>query len=136
MQVAVEIIGGTGCNTHSSCNLVFFFLLLAASKHALQGFFSSLRAEVAGSGISVTVVSPGYVSTALSLNAVNGDGSTYGKTDETTSKGMSASKLAETVLRGTANRRADLVVADAKTVAAIQMNTMLPELLAKIIRKK
>lgn len=37
----------------------------AASKHALEGFFSSLRAEEADFGVSVTIVAPSFVGTNL-----------------------------------------------------------------------
>lgn len=50
----------------------------AASKHATQAFFDCLRAEVEQHDIEVTVVSPGYIHTNLSLNAVTADGSKYG----------------------------------------------------------
>lgn len=50
----------------------------SASKHALQGFYDSLRAEVADSNVQVSIISPGYINTNLSLNAVTQDGSTYG----------------------------------------------------------
>ncbi|XP_058013259.1 dehydrogenase/reductase SDR family member 7B isoform X2 [Ahaetulla prasina] len=50
----------------------------AASKHATQAFFDCLRAEVERFNIEVTVVSPGYIQTNLSLNAVTSDGSQYG----------------------------------------------------------
>jgi short-subunit dehydrogenase len=68
-----------------------FFLALSpirysAAKHALQGYFDSLRAEVADRNVKVTTVLPGYVSTNLSLNAVTGDGTAYGRMDETTLK--------------------------------------------------
>lgn len=50
----------------------------AASKHATQAYFDCLRAEVERDGIGVSVISPGYIRTNLSLNAVTGDGSKYG----------------------------------------------------------
>lgn len=50
----------------------------AASKHATQAFFDCLRAEVEQDQIAVTVVSPGYIHTNLSLNAVTANGSRYG----------------------------------------------------------
>lgn len=50
----------------------------AASKHALQGFFDCLRSEVGRHNIKVTVISPGYIRTKLSINALTGDGSQYG----------------------------------------------------------
>ena len=50
----------------------------AASKHATQAFFDCLRAEMEQYEIEVTVISPSYIHTSLSLNAVTADGSTYG----------------------------------------------------------
>ena len=50
----------------------------SASKHAVQAYFDCLRAEVSGQGVSVSVVSPGYINTNLSLNALTADGSQYG----------------------------------------------------------
>lgn len=50
----------------------------SASKSALQGFSDSLRAEHAGHGIDVTVVSPGYVDTEMSSNALAGNGERIG----------------------------------------------------------
>ncbi|XP_061896304.1 dehydrogenase/reductase SDR family member 7B-like, partial [Entelurus aequoreus] len=50
----------------------------SASKHATQAYFDCLRAEVERYGIAVTVISPGYIRTNLSVNAVTGDGSKYG----------------------------------------------------------
>lgn len=50
----------------------------AASKHATQAYFDCLRAEIEHFGIPVTVISPGYIRTNLSVNAVTGDGSKHG----------------------------------------------------------
>ena len=45
-----------------------------ASKHALQAFFDSLRPEVTDLGIDILVISPGYIKTGMSLNALRGQG--------------------------------------------------------------
>lgn len=50
----------------------------AASKHALSAFSDSLRAEVHKDNVRVLLVSPGYINTALSLNALTGTGQNYG----------------------------------------------------------
>ena len=50
----------------------------AASKHALQAFCDALRAEMAEHNVKVTVVSPGYIQTNLSVNALTGSGEKYG----------------------------------------------------------
>ena len=46
----------------------------AASKHAMHGFFDSLRAEVAPRGVGVTLVCPSFVATHIGRNAIGGDG--------------------------------------------------------------
>lgn len=51
----------------------------AASKHAMQGFFDSIRLELEGTGIDVTVVSPGFVRTDIRAHALGADGLTLGE---------------------------------------------------------
>ncbi len=46
----------------------------AASKHAMRGFFDSLRIELADSGVSVTMIYPGFVATGIRVNATGADG--------------------------------------------------------------
>jgi len=46
----------------------------AASKHAMTGFFDSLRIELDGSGVTVTMIYPGFVSTGIRENATGPDG--------------------------------------------------------------
>jgi short-subunit dehydrogenase len=46
----------------------------SASKHAMRGFFDSLRIELADSGITVTMIYPGFVSTGIRENASGPDG--------------------------------------------------------------
>lgn len=46
----------------------------AASKHAMRGFFDSLRIELADSGVTVTMIYPGFVATGIRENATGADG--------------------------------------------------------------
>ena len=46
----------------------------AAAKHALHGFFDSLRTELAGDGVEVLVVCPSFIDTGIDKNALGGDG--------------------------------------------------------------
>lgn len=82
----------------------------AASKHATQAFFDTLLSEVAHKDIHVCVVSPGYIRTNLSVNALTGSGATYGVMDETTATGMAPEEVADKVLEAVTNRRTDVVV--------------------------
>ena len=47
----------------------------AASKHALQGLFSSLRPELSRYGITITIACPGFTKTGIDKNALDWDGS-------------------------------------------------------------
>jgi NAD(P)-dependent dehydrogenase (short-subunit alcohol dehydrogenase family) len=46
-----------------------------ASKHALQGFFATLRAEHAADGLAVSLVCPSFVRTGIGKRALRADGS-------------------------------------------------------------
>lgn len=61
----------------------------AASKFAVQGYCEALRGELASSGVTVHVASPGYIRTNLSRSALTGDGTPHGKMDSATASGES-----------------------------------------------
>jgi NAD(P)-dependent dehydrogenase (short-subunit alcohol dehydrogenase family) len=46
----------------------------SASKHALQGFLDSLRIELMGSGVDVSIISPGFVDTEIRQHSLGADG--------------------------------------------------------------
>lgn len=70
----------------------------AASKHALHGYFDSLRAEHHKDNIVVSMVCPGFVNTAISRNALTGDGSPLGQTDRAQAEGMSVEFCAQKII--------------------------------------
>ena len=70
-----------------------------ATKHALIGFFDSVRAEVFAEGIRVTTILPGYVKTNISLHAMNEKGEAYGKMDPNQAKGLDPNFTAEKILQ-------------------------------------
>ncbi|RVE48173.1 hypothetical protein evm_007233 [Chilo suppressalis] len=82
----------------------------AASKHAMQAFGDSLRAEMKQHQINVTVVSPGYIKTAVSLNALNESGGSHGVMDKSTASGFTAEYLAERMLNSIVNKENELIV--------------------------
>ncbi len=111
-------------------------LPLVASKHALQGFFTSLRAEVAKDGISVTVLSPGYVRTELSRNALTGDGGRYNIMDDNTAKGFPPEKVAWEILAAVARGEVDVVMATPTVTAAVQLNAVFPTIMASAMKSR
>lgn len=58
-----------------------------ASKHAMQGFFDTLRIELRGTGVDVLVVSPGFVATDIRQRALGADGQPLGQSPRDESKG-------------------------------------------------
>jgi NAD(P)-dependent dehydrogenase (short-subunit alcohol dehydrogenase family) len=46
----------------------------AAAKHALHGFFESLRSELVDDGVKVLMVCPSFIDTGIDRNALGGDG--------------------------------------------------------------
>lgn len=82
----------------------------AAAKHALHGFFESLRAETSRSGIKVTLVCPGFIRTDVSLNALRGDGSLHAKMDSGQARGMSAAECAAQTLKAVAAGKEEVYI--------------------------
>ena len=81
-----------------------------ASKHALHGFFTSLRAELRGSGVHIMIVCPGFVNTNLQTRALGGDGQVTTHPQSVVGKPTSAEKVAEAIYKGVLNRRHLLVL--------------------------
>ena len=105
----------------------------AATKHAVRGYFDSLRAEVAAHGVGVTIVCPGYVQTEISSSAMLGDGGQSGSTDANIARGIPASRAAHAILRGVTRGKNEVYVGG-KEIVAIYLKRFFPRLLARIVR--
>lgn len=86
--------------------------------------------------MQVTVVMPGYVATSLSINAVLGDGSSYGKMDETTKAGFSPGFVAERALSAVAGCRKEEMIAKPMHQLAVKLKSIFPVLLDAIILRR
>ena len=106
----------------------------AASKHALHGFFDSLRAETYNKNIFVTIVIPGFVKTNVSMNALTEDGKALDKMDKELEKGMTAEQCARKIVNGAEIKKKELLIGGKETLA-VYIKRFFPGILAKIIRK-
>lgn len=109
----------------------------AASKHALHGFFDSLRAELwkeAGNAIPVTIVCPGFINTPLTLSAVTGDGSPLGKKDDANFHGMEADLFAKKMIRAIEGKKNEVYIGG-REVWGVHLKRFVPNIFARIIRK-
>jgi short-subunit dehydrogenase len=108
----------------------------AAAKHALHGFFDSLRAEVwkDSKSIYVTMICPGWVRTNISMNALIGDGSKLNQMDSTTHDGLDPKEVAKRIIAAINNKKNEVYVGGLKEVFAIYLKRFLPGLFARVVR--
>lgn len=103
----------------------------SASKHALHGWFDSLRAEVAHLGIEILLVCPGFVRTAIASNAVGSDGAV----DAEIAKGMDPDACALAVVRAAAAGRCELRLGGIERFG-IAVSALMPETWAGMMAKR
>jgi short-subunit dehydrogenase len=81
----------------------------SASKHAVFGFFDSLRVELLGSGVDVTLVAPDFVVSEIHRRAVGPQGEPLGTSPMQEGRIMTTERCAELIL-GAMERRQRLLV--------------------------
>ncbi|KAG5675202.1 hypothetical protein PVAND_005126 [Polypedilum vanderplanki] len=108
----------------------------SASKHALQAFCDSLRAEVDEHNIKVTLISPGYISTNFSLNALTGNGNLYGKMDATTEHGTDPLVMAKDILQAVLRDKKDVIICSLAPKLAYWLRFICPSLYFFIMSKR
>lgn len=107
----------------------------AASKHALHGYFDSVRAEVFKHNIKVTIICPGYIHTSISQNALLGDGSAHVKKDENSANGMKVEVFTRKALKAIAKQREEVYIGS-KEILGIYIKRFYPKLLRTIMQKR
>lgn len=103
----------------------------AASKHALHGFFDSLRCELAGSGVSVTIVCPDFVVSEIHRRALGPDGQPLGTSPMQEAKIMTAERCAAEIVRA-ARRRRRLVLLSARGRVGRYVRLLAPGLIDRL----
>lgn len=106
----------------------------SASKHALQGYFDSLRAELSPDNINVTFVSPGRISTNISLNAIDKDGKQHGVMDPGQQHGMPVDVCAKKIISAVKKGKKDILVGKKETLM-VYIRKFLPALYFKLVSK-
>lgn len=124
--VTTSIVGKIGTPLRSS---------YAASKHALHGFFDSLRAENHKNNIAVTLVCPGFVNTNVSINALTGDGTAQNKMDDATRNGILPDRFAKLMAKAMYAKKEEVYIAGAKEKLGVYAKRFFPKLLSVMIRK-
>lgn len=111
----------------------------AAAKHAMIGFFDSLRVELLGSGVSVTVVAPDFVRSEVHRRAAGPDGKPLGASPMREWKIMGADACAR-IIADAALARRRLVITSVRGRAMRWLKLLAPGLVdrlaARAIRRR
>ncbi|MGH6693356.1 MAG: SDR family NAD(P)-dependent oxidoreductase, partial [Gammaproteobacteria bacterium] len=94
--VVASVAGLTGVPTRTG---------YCASKHAVIGFFDSLRIELKGTGVSVTVIAPDFVVSEIHQRSLAADGTPVGQVTIQHSKAMPTDECARIIVDATAKRK-------------------------------
>ncbi|HAN19404.1 MAG: short-chain dehydrogenase [Bacteroidetes bacterium GWC2_33_15] len=106
----------------------------SAAKHALHGFYETLRAEVYQHNIKVLIAFPGRVQTNISLHALTKDGTAHGKMDDGQALGISAEKCAIQYLRAIEKDKKEVLIGSSELLM-VYIHKFLPKLFYKLARK-
>ena len=123
--VVTSLVGKFGTQFRSS---------YAASKHALHGFFESLRAELFQENISVTMICPGFIKTNVSINALTADGSALNEMDDARANGMSPEDCAKAIFKALNSKKEEVYIGGKETYV-VYLKRFFPTIFSKILRK-
>lgn len=98
------------------------------AKHALHGFFDTLRLEHDKDNIKVTLICPGFVNTNVARNAITGDGTQQQTQDATTQKGMDVNAFAKRMLNAVIKEKFEVYIGK-KEVLGVYLKRFLPKFL-------
>lgn len=99
----------------------------SASKHALHGFFESLRAENTKNNIEVSLIIPGRIQTNISVNAIDKDGKKHAKMDDGQEKGKPVDVTARIIVRKLKRGKKEILVGGSETIM-VHIRRFLPRL--------
>lgn len=107
LAVTTSIVGKFGFPLRSA---------YSASKHALYGFYESLNLEMRNRPITISMICPGRIKTAISHNALNPQGEKHGILDEGQANGITAEKSARKIIRGLKKGKREILVGGQETI--------------------
>jgi short-subunit dehydrogenase len=92
-----------------------FLSTYAASKHAVVGFFESLRYETEAQGIDILIVTSGFVKTNIAKKAVTEDGSLFNEDSKAQQNGTAPEKVAKAIFKALKARKKHIYVGGLET---------------------
>ena len=106
----------------------------SASKHAMRGFFDSLRIELDGSGVTVTMIYPGFVSTGIRENASGPDGKPIAISPVKEGEVMSVDDCARRIVKAIEGREREVVMT-ARGKMGLWLKLLAPALIDRLAKR-
>ena len=106
----------------------------AASKHAMIGFFDSLRIELADTGVDVSVIAPDFVVSEIHKRAIGPDGEPLGASPMMQTRIMTAKDCAARIVRAI-EKRERLVLMSARGRFGRWLKLLAPSLVDRIAER-
>lgn len=106
----------------------------AATKHAMAGFFDSLRIELADDGVTVTMIYPGFVTSEIRERAIGADGKPLGQSPVREAEVMTPEECARIMIKAIVRRKREEVMT-ARGKLGLWMKLIAPGMIDRIARK-
>lgn len=107
----------------------------SAAKHAMHGWFESLREEILGSGVEVTLLVPGWVRTEISEHALEADGAPHGAMDSGQLGGITPEECARRAMPAIIKGASEQLIGGAEC-GGVYLNRLWPGLFRRLLRKR
>ena len=107
----------------------------AASKHAMHGFFESLRTELEPQGVDVMLACPSFIATHIDRNAIGGDGEPVRHGQVTVGGRLSPEAVAGRIFEGAAHGQRLLLIGRTAR-QAWWISRLSPRLYAKLMARR
>ncbi|MEO9782102.1 MAG: SDR family NAD(P)-dependent oxidoreductase [Sedimentitalea sp.] len=132
----VRAAGGTHLAISSVAGFapLFHRTSYAASKHALEGFFKSLRSEEAPHGVRCQIAAPSFVATNVGNAQLRADGTSRPGAAPDGVDYMTAEQAADAIVRGL-DRRAPLIPVGRVALLAWWINSLSPRLFQHLMER-
>jgi len=105
----------------------------SASKHALHGYFDSLRTEI-NPKIKICIICPGFIKTNVTINALTADGTKQNSMDDAQANGMLADQCALEIIKAIQSEKEEVYIGG-KEKYSVLLKRFFPGLFSKIVRK-
>jgi len=106
-----------------------------ASKHAMHGFFDSLRAEVDKYNLKVSIICPGFIHTAIGAKALTGSGDSFGKLSSIPNGlGMTPEVCAKKIILALEKEKEEVNIGGFE-INSVRLKRFFPRLLSFILKR-